>query len=79
MDDKVLEQILNINHLIIDISFDVNKDIQNKVMHFNTYFETNVKLTLKNKRGRDKKIKFYKTMAVPVLLYGSESSIIKQR
>ena len=78
IEGKVLEQISNFNYLGCDISFDVDKDIQNKVNRFQHICGT-INRTLKNKTRRETKLKFYKTMAVPVLLYGSESWITKQR
>ena len=60
------------SHLTHDISFDVDKNIQNKVNRFQHICGT-INRTLKNKTRRETKLKFYKTMAGPMLVNGSES------
>ncbi|KAJ4432143.1 hypothetical protein ANN_20759, partial [Periplaneta americana] len=55
-----------------------DRDIDNKISKFRWICGT-INRTLKNKTRKETKLKFYKTMAVPVLTYGSESWIIKER
>ncbi|KAK7861914.1 hypothetical protein R5R35_009378 [Gryllus longicercus] len=78
IDNTVIDQTSNFNYLGCDISYDTDKDIENKTNKFQSICGI-INRTLQNKARKDTKIKFYKTMAAPVLLYGSESWIMKKR
>ena len=77
IENKTLEQVSHFNYLGCEISLNEDKDIQNKTNKFQ-YICGTIQRTLKNKARKDTKLKFYKTMAVPVLLYGSETWIEKK-
>lgn len=70
VEDKILEQINCFNYLGCNVSYIKNEDMRNKINKFNQMCGT-IKRNLKNTR-KETKLKFYKVMAVPVLLYGSE-------
>lgn len=78
VDNKPLEQVSHFDYLGCNITYDVDRDINNKISKFQWICGT-INRTLKNKTRKETKLKFYKTMAVPVLTYGSESWIIKER
>lgn len=50
----------------------MDKVIQNKINKFQ-YISENFNIALNIKTRRNTKLKFYKTMAVPILLHGNES------
>jgi hypothetical protein len=54
------------------------KDIHNKLNKFSSICGT-LRRTLKTKTKKTTQIKFYKVMALPVLLYGSETWTIKTK
>lgn len=72
LNNMILEQVRHFNYLGCDISFDEERDLKQKVHKFQSICGT-IKRTLKNKTRRDTVLKFYKTMAVPVLAYGAET------
>ncbi|KAJ4429720.1 hypothetical protein ANN_21924 [Periplaneta americana] len=78
VDNKPIEQVSHFDYLGCNITYDVDRDIDNKISKFQWICGT-INRTLKNKTRKETKLKFYKTMAVPVLTYGSESWIIKER
>ena len=71
LNDKTIEQVNCFNYLGCNISYNKNNDINNKLSKFN-YICGTIKRSLK-KTSKLTKIKFYKVMAIPMLLYGSES------
>lgn len=70
LEGKPIEQIHCFNYLGYNISYTKNEDIQNKINKF-SYVCGVINRSLKNTR-KETKIKFYKVMAAPMLLYGSE-------
>ena len=68
--DKILEQVNCFNYLGCNVSYNKNEDLIIKINRFN-YMCGTIRRYLKNTRT-ETKLKFYKMMAVPVLLYGSE-------
>ncbi|KAJ4444055.1 hypothetical protein ANN_05844 [Periplaneta americana] len=72
LNNMILEQVRHFNYLGCDISFDEERDLKQKVHRFQSICGT-IKRTLKNKTRKDTVLKFYKTMAVPVLAYGAET------
>jgi hypothetical protein len=69
--DQLLEQVSNINHLGCEVSKKNYRDIQKKIREIPDamwYCTQN----LENKTGKETRVKFYKTVAVPALMYGSE-------
>lgn len=70
LDGKPIEQVNNFNYLGCNISYFKKEDLFNKLSKFNFICGT-IKRSLKYTR-RETKLKFYKVMAVPILLYGSE-------
>jgi hypothetical protein len=51
------------------------RDVNNKIQKFQMVCGT-ISRKLKNKTHEDTLMKFYKTMAVPILSYGSKSWVI---
>lgn len=74
IDDQMIEQVSHYKYLGCDISYGYDKDIEYKINQFQAICGT-INRTLNNKAHKQTKLKFYKTMAVPALLYGSESWI----
>ena len=60
------------NYLRSNISYCERKEVNNKVNKFQRMCGTE-RRTLKGKTQLSIQIKFYKVMAVPVLMYGSEN------
>lgn len=73
IDEQPLEQVSNYKYLGCEMSvYSGNlKDIDTKLSRFKMICST-IHKTLRNKTRKETRMKFYKTMAVPTLLYGSE-------
>jgi hypothetical protein len=69
------EQVQKFNYLGCETSFIQERDVNNKIQKFQMVCGT-ISRTLKNKTRKGTLMKFYKTMAVPILSYGSESWVI---
>ena len=69
---KIVEQVQHFNYLGCEVTFNYEEDLRNKVHKFQNMCGT-IKRTLKNKTQKETMLKFYKTMAVPILTYGSEN------
>ena len=65
---KIIEQVWDFNYLGCNISYYEWKEVNNKVNNFQRMCRT-----LKGKTQLSTEIKFYKVMAVPILMYGSEN------
>ena len=72
MNGKVIEQVRDFNYLGCNISYCERKEVNNEINKFQTMCGT-ISRTLKGKTQLSTQIKFYKVMAVPVLMYGSEN------
>ena len=75
IDNTCIEQVRHFSYLGRDISYD--QDIEKKVTNFTRMCGTIWRM-LGNKRRKETQIKFYKTMAIPTLLYCSETWVIKK-
>lgn len=80
LEGRSLEQVENFNYLGCDINTrnTSEDDVNKKVSKFQMMCGT-IHRTLKNKTRKDTRIKFYKTMATPLLLYGSETWVNTKR
>ena len=78
VNDIVLEQVKHFKYLGCDISYDRSNDIEDKLNKF-THICGTISRTLKNKTRKETQLKFYKTIAVPTLLYGSETWITTKK
>ena len=72
LENKIIGQVSKFNFLGCEITFKNEIDINNKLNKF-SYITGTLKRTLKNKARKDSIIKLYKTMAVPIITYGSET------
>ena len=72
MNVKIIEQVRYFNYLGCNISYCERKEVNNKINKFQRMCGT-LSITLKGKTQLSTQIKFYKVMAVPVLMYGSEN------
>jgi hypothetical protein len=70
--DNILEQVSHFNYLGIEITYMQDKDIHNKLNKFSRKCGT-LRRILKIKTRKTTQMKFYKVMALPALLYGSET------
>ena len=71
IDNVIMEQVNNFKYLGCEVSFDREHDIPQKIAKFNLICGT-IHRTLKGKARKETEIKFYKTMAIPLMTYGSE-------
>ena len=71
MDGKIIEQMRDFNCLRCNISYCERKVVNNKVNKFQKM--CGISRTLKGKTQLSTQIKFYKVMAFPILMYGSEN------
>lgn len=69
---KTIEQVNNFNYLGFNVSYCQKNDINIKINRFQGMCGT-IRRTLKNKTLRTTQLKFYKTMAVPMLTYACEN------
>jgi hypothetical protein len=78
LENTTLEQVQQFNYLGCETSFIQERDVNNKIQKFQMVCGT-ISRTLKNKTGKDTFMTFYKTVAVPVLSYGSESWVTSKK
>jgi hypothetical protein len=78
LENTTLGQVQQFNYLGCETAFIQERDVNNKIQKFQMECGT-ISRTLKNKTRKDILMKFYKTMAVPVLSYGSESCVISKK
>ena len=71
IDGTVLEQVSNFEYLGYSVSYNACNDVVNKLHKFNLMCGT-IRRTLKS-ASKGTRLKFYKMMALPTLLYGSEN------
>ena len=74
---KTIEQVRDFNYLGFNISYCESKEVNNKVSKFQRICST-ISRTLKGKTQLSTQIKFYKVMAVPLLMYDSENWSLKR-
>lgn len=67
-----LEQVSNFRYLGCDISFNIDRDVENKLVKFRNVCGT-IHKYLRNRTRKETRLKFYKTIAVPTLMYASET------
>jgi hypothetical protein len=78
INDTILEQVNHFKYLGSDISYENNKDIDEKVAKF-THICGSIHRNLKNKTRKYTRIKFCKTTAVPTLMYTSETWVMRKK
>lgn len=71
INDEVIEQIRHFKYLGCDLTYDFSIDVEQKLNKFSRVCGT-ISRHLKHKTRKDTQLKFYKTIAVPTLTYGSE-------
>lgn len=72
INNAAIEQVSHFNYLGCEVSYNKDNDVIQKLYKFQ-YMCGTISRTLKNKTRVDTQLKFYKTMAVPMLMYGSEN------
>lgn len=72
INNKLIEQVNNFNYLGFNVSYCQKNDINIKLNRFYNMCGT-IRRTLKNKTLKSTQLKFYKTMAVPMLTYACEN------
>jgi hypothetical protein len=77
IDNCPLEQVRHFDYLGCGVTYDQDKDVNNKLHKFQNICGT-IRRNLKTKTRKFTQLKCYKTMAVPVLMYGSEAWTIKK-
>lgn len=78
VNDKIIEQVSNFVYLGCDVSYDRPKDLRNKVNRFQAICGT-ISRTLRRKARKETMLKFYKVLAIPTLVYGSEVWVIGKK
>lgn len=78
VDDQPVEQVTSFVYLGCEISYSDDDDVKRKLHRFQ-YMCGTIRRTLRNKVRQETTMKFYKTMAVPVLMYGSETWVNKKK
>jgi hypothetical protein len=78
IDNNILEQVSHFNYLGNEITHMQEKDIHNKLNKFSSVRGA-LRRALKTKTRKTTQTKFYKVMALPVQLYGSEAWTIKTK
>jgi hypothetical protein len=76
--DDIIEQVRHFNYLSCDISYERDNDSDNKLAKFRNVCGT-VHKYLTHGTRKDTRLKFYKTIAVPILMYGSEAWVHSKR
>jgi hypothetical protein len=79
INNKIIEQVNTFNYLGNLVSYEKEQDIDNKITKF-LQITVIVNNTFKPKKvQKSTRIKLYTTLALPVLLYGSETWTVKSR
>jgi hypothetical protein len=78
VENKIVEQVSHFNYLGCDVTYNEDKDCDKKLHKFQAICGT-IRRTLQRKARNETQIKFYKVMAVPTILYGSEVWVTKER
>jgi hypothetical protein len=73
---QIIEQVNSFDYLGCNLSYIFSRDIDNKLAKFQQLIGT-MKRTLFQKGRPERVIQFYKTLALPTLLYGSEAWTLK--
>ena len=76
--DCILEQVSTFNYLGCSLTYKKDSDINNKISRFQSVCGT-IHRSLKGRARKDTELKFFKVMAVPLLMYGSEAWTIGRR
>jgi hypothetical protein len=74
----IIQQVSNFNCLGCNVTYKYDEDLNDKLSKFQNICGV-IARTLKKKTRRETNLKFYKIMAVPVLLYGSETWTLRKR
>ena len=78
IDNKIIEQVNSFNYLGTNISHLINEDINTKLNKFGRICGI-IRRNLRNKTRKDTQLKFYKTVATPILKYGCENWILNRK
>lgn len=71
IENQIIEQITNFNYLGCNVGMDRELDINRKISRYQQFCGT-ITRTLLGKCQRDTLLKFYKVIAIPMLMYGAE-------
>jgi hypothetical protein len=72
IENKILEQVNMFNYLGCHVSYEVEKDIQDKITKFLKILGSLNNVLKPNQVYKTTRLKVYNTLAVPTLIYGSE-------
>lgn len=76
--DTPVQQVAHFHYLGCDITYEEDREIDRKITKFQKICGTILR-TLKGKTRKDTLLRFYNVMAIPQLLYGSETWVHKQK
>lgn len=77
IENRIIEQINTFTYLGCSITYGKKCEIQEKLNKFNNFCGT-IRRTLGKKVRKETLMKYYKVMAIPSLLYGCESWVLKK-
>jgi hypothetical protein len=75
---SIIEQVSNFNYLGCNVTYKYVEDLNDKLNKFQNVCGV-IARTVKKKTRKETDLKLYKIMAVPVLLYGSETWTLRKR
>jgi hypothetical protein len=75
---NIPKQVSNFNYLGCNLSYNYDGDVQTKQARFQVMCGT-IRRVLGKQTRKATQLKFYKTMAIPSLLYGSEGWILRRQ
>ena len=78
IENEVIEQVSHFNYLGCDLTYEYENEVQQKLHKFQ-YICGTLRKILRKKTRKETQLKFYRVMATPVLLYGSETWTLGSR
>jgi hypothetical protein len=75
---NILKQVSNFKYLGCNLSCNYDEDVQTKLARFKIMCGT-IRRVLGKQTRKATQLKFYKTMAIPSLLYGSEGRMLRRK
>jgi hypothetical protein len=75
---SITEQVSNFNYLGCNVTYKYDEDLNDTLSKFQNICGEIVRTQKEENQERNKNLIFFKTMAVPVLLYGSETWTLRK-
>lgn len=78
IEGKILEQVKHFKYLGCYVSYEKEIDLDEKLNRFRSICGT-IHRNLKNKTRKETRVKFFNTVAIPVLMYGNEIRVMSEK